>query len=153
LEEAFMTLQTQLSVFLVNKPGVLGQVCDVLAAERVNITALTMMDSSEHGVLRIVVEDPVRAKEALGKINVPMTETDVLCVEMDNRPGAMADVCRVLGEAHINISYAYLTTGTRGGKATGIFKVADNKKALKVLSQPRPKRRLVPLRAMRPGVK
>ena len=48
-----MTLQTQLSVFLVNKPGVLGQVCDVLASERINITALTMMDSSEHGVLRL----------------------------------------------------------------------------------------------------
>jgi len=144
-----MTLQTQLSVFLVHKPGVLGQVCDVLASERINITALTMMDSSEHGVLRLVVEDPVRAKEALSRINVPMTETEVLCVEMDNRPGALADVCRVLGEAHINISYAYLTTGTRGGKATGVFKVDDSRKALKVLSQPRPKRRAAPVRMPR----
>lgn len=148
-----MNLQTQLSVFLVNKPGVLGQVCNILAAERINITALTMMDSSEHGVLRLVVEDPIRAKEALARINVPMTETDVLCAEMDNHPGALADLCRILGEAHINISYAYLTTGTRGGKATGIFKVADNKKALKVLNSPRPKRRPVPVRSRRAGVK
>jgi hypothetical protein len=136
-----MKLQTQLSVFLVNKPGVLGQVCDVLAKARINILALTMMDSSEHGVLRLVVEDTPKAKEALARINVPMTETDVLCVELANRPGALADLCRTLGDNHINIGYAYCTTGAPGGKTTGVFKVADNKKALKVLAAERPKRR------------
>ncbi len=145
-----MTLQTQLSVFLVNKPGVLGQVCDILAKARINITALTMMDSSEHGVLRLVVEDPPRARAALAQINVPMTETEVVCVEIDDRPGAMADLCRMLGDAHINIGYAYCTTGARGGRATAILKVADNKKALKILSQPRPRRRPATLRTRRP---
>lgn len=136
-----MKLQTQLSVFLVNKPGVLARVCDVLAKAHVNITALTMMDSSEHGVLRLVVEDVPRARQALASVNIPTTETEVLCVEMPNRPGAMADVCRRLGDAHINISYAYCTTGAPVGKALGIFKVADSKKASKVLDAPKPKRR------------
>lgn len=148
-----MNLQTQLSVFLVNKPGVLGQVCDLLAKARINITALTMMDSSEHGVLRLVVDDPARARQALSKINVPMTETEVLCVDMDDHPGAMADVCRMLGEAHINIGYAYCTTGARGGRATGVLKVADSKKALKVLTTPRTKRRTALPRTRRPVVK
>lgn len=136
-----MKTQTQLSVFLVNKPGVLAQVCDALAKARVNIVALTMMDSSEHGVLRLVVEDVDRARQALAALNVPMTETDVLCVELANRPGALADVCRALGDEHINISYAYCTTGAPGGKTLGVFKVADSRKALRVLSKPRPKRR------------
>lgn len=136
-----MNLQTQLSVFLVNKPGVLAKVCDVLARAHVNITALTMMDSSEHGVLRLVVEDVAQARKALAEVNIPTTETEVLCVEMPNKPGAMADVCRILGDSHINISYAYCTTGAPVGKAIGIFKVADSKKASKVLIAPKPKRR------------
>lgn len=149
-----MTLRTQISVFLVNKPGVLGRVCDELAKAHVNIIALTMMDSSEHGVLRIVVEDISHARSAMSKINVPMTETEVLCVEMSNRPGSMAEVCRALGEAHINISYAYCTTGAAGGKTVGIFKVADSKKALKVLAVPKPKRRAeATARAPRPSAR
>jgi hypothetical protein len=147
-----MRLETQLSVFLVNKPGVLGQVCNTLADVKVNIVALTMMDSSEHGVLRLVVEDTDKARAALSAINVPITETEVLCVEMDNRAGTMAEVCRKLGDAHINIAYAYCTTGARGGKTVGVFKVADNKKALKVLSGGPSKRRKDPGRIRRPKV-
>ncbi|MBN1491235.1 MAG: ACT domain-containing protein [Phycisphaerae bacterium] len=149
-----MMLQTQLSVFLVNKPGVLGQVCDVLARAKVNIMALTMMDSSEHGVLRLVVEDVARAKKALSVLNVPMTETDVLCLELDNHAGALADVCQTLGEKHINIGYAYCTAGARGGRTLGVFKVADNKKALRVLKPAaKGKRRAATARAPRPGTR
>jgi hypothetical protein len=65
-----------------------------------------------------------------------MTETDVLVLEMANRPGALAEVCGRLAEAHVNISYAYCTTGTQGGRTKGIFKVADTKMAMKVLKTP-----------------
>lgn len=136
-----MQIVTQFSVFLVNKPGILAQVSRQLAQAKINILAMTMMDSSEHGVLRLVVEDPEKLRAALSSLNLPTTETEVLLLEMSNRPGALAEVCGRLAEAHVNISYAYCTTGMQGGKTKGIFKVADIKKAAKVLKVPAMKRR------------
>jgi hypothetical protein len=124
---------TQFSVFLVDKPGVLVQVTDKLAQAKVNISALTLMDSVEHGVFRIVCDDADRARAALRSLNIPMTETEVLMVELPNRPGAMADLCAKLGADHISIKYAYLTAGAPGGRTLGIFKVSDLKKALKTV--------------------
>jgi hypothetical protein len=136
-----MKTETQFSVFLVNKPGVLAQVCDELANAKINILALTMMDSSEHGVLRLVTGDTAKAREVLKKLNLPMTETEVLLVEMSNKPGSMADVCSRLASAHVNISYAYVTTGVAGGKSCAVLKVADTKKACVTLNERKPRRK------------
>jgi hypothetical protein len=125
--------EIQFSVFLVNKPGVLAQVTRALADEKVNVIALTLVDSQEHGVLRIVAANPDTARRVLTKLNLPMTETDVLCLDLSNRPGALADVAGTLGEHHVNINYAYCTSGAPGGRTTGIFKVADPAKATKAL--------------------
>lgn len=147
-----MELVTQFSVFLVNKPGVLAQVTQRLAKAKVNVIAMTMMDSSEHGVLRLVAADNGRTRAALRDLDLHTTETDVLMVEMPNKAGALADICEKLARAHINISYAYLTTGSRGMKAQGIFKVADVKKALKVLKPQAPKRRDMNHKLRRPVI-
>ncbi len=136
-----MELVSQFSVFMVNKPGILAQVAQQLAEAKVNVTAMTVMDSSEHGVLRLVAGEPEKTRAALGKLNLPTTETEVLMVEMPNRPGALADICSRFAHAHINISYAYCTTGGPGGKARAVFKLADTRKAMKVLAHPTPKRR------------
>ncbi|MGQ9651326.1 MAG: ACT domain-containing protein [Phycisphaerae bacterium] len=136
-----MELVTQFSLFMVNKPGVLAQVAQQLAQAKINVLAMTVMDSSEHGVLRLVTADVDRTRAALRKLNLPTTETEVLMVEMPNRPGALADICMRFAHAHINISYAYCTTGGAGGKARAVFKLADTRKGLKVLSKPEPKRR------------
>jgi hypothetical protein len=140
---------TQFSVFLVNKPGVLAQVTKALADAKVNITALTLVDSQEHGVLRFVAEKPENARAVLAKLNLPMTETDVLSMELSNRPGALADVAGLLGASHININYAYATSGAPGGRTTGVFKVADLNKAQRVLKDSGTKHREPSLR--RPG--
>src|SRR5678816_3227180 len=100
-------VQTQFSVFLVNKPGVLAQVTGALAEAKVMLVAMTVVGSQERGVLRFVAEDPVRAREVVKKLNLPTTETEVLSMELSNRPGALADVARLLGENHVNINYAY----------------------------------------------
>jgi hypothetical protein len=126
-------LETQFSVFLVNKPGVLAQVTKALADSKINIIAMTLVDSQEHGVLRIVAEHHADAGKALTALNLPMTQTDVICIELSNRPGALADVATLLGKNHININYAYVTSGAPGGKTSGIFKVADPNKAMKIL--------------------
>ena len=125
----------QFSVFLVNKPGVLAQVTGALAGAKVNVVAMTLVDSQEHGVLRVVADDAGAARGVLAGLNLPMTETEVLCLDLSNRPGALADAATVLGESHVNINYAYCTSGAPGGRTTGIFKVADVKKAMHVLKE------------------
>jgi hypothetical protein len=142
---------TQFSVFLANKPNILAQVCHRLADDRVNITALSMMDASEHGVLRLVVEDPDRARRSLNALNVPTAESTVVVATLPNRPGAMADVVEKLASNHITVSYAYCTTGSAGGRTLGIFRVSDLKKAIQVLDDRKPRRRMVaPARAAQP---
>ena len=127
--------KSQFSVFMINKPGVLAQTLTALAKQKINVVALTMTDSVEHGVLRLVTEKPDEARDLFRKINATADETEVLCVTLSNSSGALADVTSRLAEAHININYAYCTAGARGGKTTGVLKVADIAKAIKVLQR------------------
>jgi len=94
-----------------------------------------MMDSVEHGVMRIVFTTPQKAKQVLSKLNMGHNETEVLCVNLDNKAGALATVAEKLAKNHINISYAYCTAGAKGGRTTGVLKVADVKKAMRILQQ------------------
>ena len=130
-----MYVTTQFSVFMVNKPGVLAHILGEFASVKINIIAMTVMDSVEHGVLRVVFDSPEKAEEVLAKINMPYNKTDVLCVILDNHAGALAGVAERLAANHINISYAYCTAGAKGGRTTGILKVADVKKAMKVIQE------------------
>jgi hypothetical protein len=125
----------QFSVFLVNKPGVLAQVTRALADEKINIVAMTLVDSQEHGVLRLVAENSQATRSVLSKLNLPLTETEVLCVDLPNQTGALADVATVLGQNHININYAYCTSGAPGGRTTGVFKTGDQAKAIGLLQK------------------
>jgi hypothetical protein len=132
---------TQFSVFLANKPNVLAQVCQQLADDKVNILALSMMDASEHGVLRLVVEEPERARRSLERLNLPVTETTVLLANLPNRAGSMADVVERLACNHVGVNYAYCTSGVGGGHSLGVFRVSDFKKAMQVLEERRPRRK------------
>ena len=130
-----MYIETQFSIFMVNKPGVLAKVLDEFAQAKINITAITMMDSMEHGVMRVVFAAPEKAKKVLTKLNLPYNETKVLCVTLTNQSGALATVVEKLAKNHINISYAYCTAGAKGGRTTGILKVASVEKAMKILQK------------------
>lgn len=134
-----MHIETQFSIFMVNKPGVLAQVLNEFADAKINIIALTMMDSVEHGVMRVVTGSLEKTRRVLASLNMPSKESEVLCVNLSNKSGALAAVAQSLAEAHINISYAYCTAGARGGRTTGIIKIADVKKAMKVLKDPQTK--------------
>jgi len=130
-----MYVTTQFSVFMVNKPGILAHMLSEFASAKINIIAMTVMDSVEHGVLRVVFDNVEKAEGLLAKENLPFNKTDVLCVNLDNHAGALAGVAERLAANHINISYAYCTAGAKGGRTTGILKVADVKKAIKVLQE------------------
>jgi len=135
----------QITVFLENKPGRLAHVLSQLAHDKINITALSVMDRHEHGVLRLVTDDDAKTIKAIQDMNAPFTESDVLVVELRNQPGALAHVCEVMGAAHINIEYAYCSSGGRNGKVFGIFRVSNIDKAMRLLTESpnhrRPERR------------
>jgi len=136
-----MRIETQFSVYLINKPGVLATITGALAKARVNIVALALMDSGEHGALRIVCDDAQKAREVLGKAHDRWTECEVLAIDLDNEPGTFAHVSQKLADEHINITYAYCTGGAHGGKVTAVFKVQDMKKAMKVLGEDKHERK------------
>lgn len=124
----------QISVFLENKPGRLANVLSALARQKVNVTALTVMDSHEHSVLRFVPDDHERSRTVLKELSIPFADSEVCLVELKNQPGELAHVCEQLGAEHINIEYAYCSSGGRNGKTVGVFKLTNAAKAVKVLS-------------------
>jgi len=124
----------QITVFLENKPGRLANVLAALAGEKVNIAALSVMDKHEHSVLRLVTDDLPKTTRVIQTLNTPFTEADVLVVELKNQPGALSHVCEILAAEHVNIDYAYCSSGGRNAKVVGIFKVSNTDKAIRVLS-------------------
>jgi hypothetical protein len=144
-----MPTMKQATVFLENKPGRLAQVLSALAQAKINLVALSVMDRTEHGVLRLVTEDqPATLKVLLG-LNLNHAETEVLAVELKNQPGALANVCETLAAAHINVDYAYCSSGGRNGRVFGIFKVSNIEKAQRVLSESPNQRNRMELRPLR----
>ena len=129
-----METAKQVSVFLENKPGRLANVLRALERQKVNVTGLTVMDSHEHSVLRVVTSDRAKTATVLKEIGTPYTETEVLLVELKNQPGALAHLCEQLASEHINIDYCYVSSGGRNGKVLGIFKVSSIDKAARVLN-------------------
>lgn len=130
-----METAKQVTVFLENKPGRLANVLSALAHEKINIIALSVMDRHEHSVLRLVVEDAGKTLAVINNLGTPMAEADVLLVELRNQPGALAHVCEILATEHVNIDYAYCSSGGRNGKVFGIFKVSNTDKAIRVLNE------------------
>src|SRR5262245_64425530 len=92
------------------------------------------MDKHEHSVLRLVTDDAAKTAQIVQGLNTPFTEADVLAVDLRNQPGALAHVCEVLAAEHVNIDYAYCSSGGRNGRVIGIFKVSNSEKAIRVLS-------------------
>jgi hypothetical protein len=125
----------QLSIFVANKPGVLGKVCDLLKREKINIYAITTSDNIDHTVIRLVVDQPHRALDVLEDYGTLVHETDVIMIDGPNKPGTIAEMARKLGEAKVNIDYLYCATAPTAKSGLLIFKPSNIGKALKVLNQ------------------
>ena len=129
-----MKIVTQLAVFLANQPGTLAAVCDELARAHVNILALTISDSVDHAVVRMVVSDTQKALHLFGERGLLVVETDVLLLDSTNKPGALAELARTLATHKINIEYAYMAISPALKKGAMVLRVSNGKKALQVLS-------------------
>ena len=123
---------SQISVFLENKSGRLAEVTQVLAENDINIRALCIAETIDYGVLRLIANDPARARRVLAERGFTVTETNVLVVEIEDRPGALARVIKALAEAGINIEYIYAFL-TRSEKAFVVFRLEKMEQAAKTL--------------------
>jgi len=130
-----MDIVKQLALFLENRPGTLGSVCDELANAKINIYALTISDTVDHSVVRMVVSDTNKALMILGERGVLVVENDVLMIENSNKPGSLARIAHLLADAKVNIEYAYLATSPSSSKGLLILRPSNTKKALQVLSK------------------
>lgn len=128
--------EKQICVFLENKPGRFAEVCDLLYANGINIRAMNVTPSADYGVMRMVVDDSGRAITALEGERVPFLESEVLAVEVADRPGVAAALGRQLADAGVNIEYTYFSGGAPGSKALMIFMVSDLDKAVENLEEP-----------------
>ena len=126
-----MPRTTQLTLRLQSRPGVLAALTKALADARVNITALSAGEGRGRGTIRLIVNDPARARRALRKGGYRVSEEPAFVVRLRNKPGALARVTGRLGRARINIKTAYATTA---GRAATVVLVAGNAaRARKVL--------------------
>lgn len=125
----------QISIFVENQTGLLSEVTDLLAAGNINLRALSIADTSDFGILRVIVEDVEKAAEILREHGDTYTVTDVLAVKMDDKAGGLAAILRVLAAAGIAAEYAYAFLLQNPGEACLIVRVADNDAAEAVLAE------------------
>ena len=130
-----MEIAKQLSVFLANTPGTLASVCTELARAEVNIFALTISDTTDHSVVRMVLSDTQKALHIFEERGVLAVQNNVLMITNDNKPGSLGAIAARLAKAKINIEYAYLATSPGARRGLLILRTSDTKKALKVLQK------------------
>lgn len=124
----------QISVFVENKSGTLSEITHILAREGIDIRALSIADTSDFGILRIIVNDPEQAVEALKKEGLTVSKTQVIAVCLEDNPGALDRILRILGDSSIGVEYAYAFITRKSGTAYVILRVEDNERAVQVLS-------------------
>jgi len=125
----------QISIFIENRSGRLREVADVLGKNTINIRALSLADTSDYGILRLIVDNPEKARDVLKRDNFTLSETDVIAVEVADKPGGLSDVLDILGETGINVEYMYAFVEKSSNNAVIIFRIEDIETAIKVLGE------------------
>ena len=123
----------QLSLFLENRPGQLRAPIQALADDAINLLALSLADTEQYGILRLIVRDWETAKTALEKAGCVVKVTEVVAVEVPDRPGGLAALLKVLDEVKLNIEYMYAVTERRVDKALMVFRFENPDDAVRVL--------------------
>ena len=124
----------QLSLFVENKPGSLFPICKVLKDNDISIRTLSLADTAEYGILRIIVNKPDKAKEILNELGIIVKITEVLTVAMDDTPGGLSKILEIFAKNDINVDYMYAFVGTVTNKALMVVKVSDSDLAVSALS-------------------
>ena len=128
-------IQKQLSVFLVNRPGVLARTCSILSEHDVNIMALAVHDTVDSAVVRFLVDHPTKALLLLEQEGFYVVEQEVVVVDIDNAPGELTRIAQCLAQADINIAYAYCTATKTQERGCLVLKTDQPERALEILSR------------------
>jgi hypothetical protein len=129
-----MKLQ-QIALFMENKPGHLRTICRTLSDAGVNITTLSLADTQQYGILRLLTNDSEKARRALSDAGFVVNVTEVLAVEVDDKPGGLLHVLDIIGENGINIEYMYAFTFRRSENAIMVFRFDNPDKAIEDLQR------------------
>ncbi len=128
-------LVEQIAVFLENKSGRLAEITAVLAADGVNIRALSVADTADFGILRLIVDKVEAAKEVLKKNGFTVGKTEVIAVEVEDKTGGLAKVLNCIKNAHINVEYMYAFVNKAGENAVLIFRFEKMTEAIDALQK------------------
>ena len=123
----------QLSIFIENKVGRLQAIMDTLSENDINIRALSIAETTEFGILRIITPDVDKSKKVLREVDVISKITDVIAVYIDDKAGGLAKMLRAITAAEVNVEYMYAFLGRTEGKALMVLKADDEAKAEKAL--------------------
>jgi len=124
----------QISVFLENTTGRLSEVTKTLANAEINLRAISIADTADFGILRLIVDKNNEAVDALNSAGFTTRQTDVVAVEIEDVPGSLAKLMDVFQQSQVNIEYLYASLEGQIGKAVVIFKLEDHDRGLKILS-------------------
>jgi len=125
----------QISIFLENKSGRLAEVTAVLADAGINIRALSLADTADFGILRLIVDQTDRATRALRDRGFTVAKTQVIGLEVPDRPGGLANILRILGAASLSVGYMYAFVQRSGDNAIVIFRFDELDRAVRVLTE------------------
>ena len=123
----------QISIFLENKSGRLADVTRTLAKNNINISALSIADTTDFGILRLIVNDPERAQKALKEEGFTVNINNVIAISVEDKPGGLADALEILENDNIGIEYMYAFVSRDSNKAMVILRVENPEKAIDVL--------------------
>lgn len=124
----------QLSVFVENKGGRLAEITEVLAKANIDIRAISIADTSDFGILRLIVNRPDEAVKALKDANMTVSLTNVIAIGITDKPGEFAKAMKVLADDNIVIEYMYAFISRNKGRAFVILRVNDEEQAVRALS-------------------
>lgn len=124
----------QISVFVENKPGKLVEVIETLGEKGIDLRAMSIADTADFGILRLIVDKPAKALEVLREADCVTSVNKVIAVSVEDKPGSLAKVLRILSDENISVEYVYAFITHEAGRAFVIIRVEDNDKAVSALT-------------------
>ena len=125
----------QISIFIENKSGRLAEITRILGEAGANIRALSLADTTDFGILRLIVNDVEKAKSVLKEKGFTVSKTEVVAVEVPDQPGGLSSILQVLDREKINVEYMYAFVERCGGNAVIIFRFDETDKAIAALTE------------------
>ena len=125
----------QIYVFIENKPGKLAEFTDILSKNNIDMRAMSIAETPDFGVLRIIVNDSYNAACVIREAGYVFSITPVLAVAIPDEPGSLGQILKIMGKGEVNLEYLYAFTAPKKDWAYMVFRVQDNEKAIEVLSK------------------